>query len=136
MPRMSKKRKQEWAFSSTSETALLTTPFAASAAAPVNRASGRPLSSVRRLFPSGQSSRTGKEAVLIADYITTETTLPPSRYIPYPYFLLKMDISYTARLLYALFLDPFRPLTKERLDRQRGARVHCLSHYGDSGNIG
>ena len=31
--------------------------------------------------------------------------MPPSRYIPYPYFLLKMDISYTARLLYALFLD-------------------------------
>lgn len=41
----------------------------------------------------------------IADYITTETTLPPPPYLPYPRFLLKMDISQTAKLLYALFLD-------------------------------
>ena len=27
------------------------------------------------------------------------------RFLPYPYFLLKMDLSYTARLLYALLLD-------------------------------
>ena len=39
----------------------------------------------------------------IADYITAETELPA--YLPYPRFLLKMDISHTAKLLYALLLD-------------------------------
>ena len=39
----------------------------------------------------------------ITDYITADTTMP--RFLPYPYFLLKMDLSYTARLLYALLLD-------------------------------
>ena len=37
------------------------------------------------------------------DYITSETKMPP--YLPYPRFLLKMDISQTAKLLYALLLD-------------------------------
>ena len=41
----------------------------------------------------------------IADYITAETTLPPPPYLPYPRFLLKMDISHTASLLYAILLD-------------------------------
>ena len=40
---------------------------------------------------------------LIADYMTAETELPA--YLPYPRFLLKMDISHTAKLLYALLLD-------------------------------
>ena len=39
----------------------------------------------------------------IADYMTAETELPA--YLPYPRFLLKMDISHTAKLLYALLLD-------------------------------
>ncbi len=39
----------------------------------------------------------------IAEYITTETKLPP--FLPYPRFLLKMEISHTAKLLYALLLD-------------------------------
>ena len=46
-----------------------------------------------------------KEDNPIADYITAETTLPPPPYLPYPRFLLKMDISHTAKLLYALLLD-------------------------------
>ena len=39
----------------------------------------------------------------ITDYITADTILP--RFLPYPYFLLKMDLSHTARLLYGLLLD-------------------------------
>ena len=36
-------------------------------------------------------------------YVGIDTGLPP--YLPYPRFLLKMDISQTAKLLYALLLD-------------------------------
>ena len=36
-------------------------------------------------------------------YVGTDTHLPP--YLPYPRFLLKMDITQTAKLLYALLLD-------------------------------
>lgn len=36
-------------------------------------------------------------------YVGLDTGLPP--YLPYPRFLLKMDISQTAKLLYALLLD-------------------------------
>ena len=39
----------------------------------------------------------------IADYIMADTPLPI--YLPYPRFLLKMEISQTAKLLYALLLD-------------------------------
>ena len=39
----------------------------------------------------------------IADYMTAETIVPS--YLPYPRFLLKMDLSQTAKLLYALLLD-------------------------------
>ncbi len=39
----------------------------------------------------------------ITDYITADTAMP--QFFPYPCFLLKMDLSYTARLLYALLLD-------------------------------
>ena len=46
-------------------------------------------------------------------YVGLDTGLPP--YLPYPRFLLKMDISQTAKLLYALLfggftLNPLRPL--------------------------
>lgn len=39
----------------------------------------------------------------IADYIRADTRLPA--YLPYPRFLLKMEISQTAKLLYSLLLD-------------------------------
>ena len=39
----------------------------------------------------------------MTEYITANTPLPP--FFPYPRFLLKMDVSHTARLLYALLLD-------------------------------
>lgn len=44
-----------------------------------------------------------QEVRTITDYITADTTMP--QFFPYPCFLLKMDLSYTARLLYALLLD-------------------------------
>ena len=40
---------------------------------------------------------------IIADYIMADTPLP--FFLPYPRFLLKMEISQTAKLLYALLLD-------------------------------
>ena len=43
----------------------------------------------------------------IADYIRADTTLPA--YLPYPRFLLKMEISQTAKLLYSLLLDDGEP---------------------------
>ena len=43
----------------------------------------------------------------IADYITADTKLPA--YLPYPRFLFKMEISQTAKLLYALLLDDGEP---------------------------
>ncbi len=39
----------------------------------------------------------------MTEYITINTPLPP--FFPYPRFLLKMDVSQTAKLLYALLLD-------------------------------
>lgn len=39
----------------------------------------------------------------IAEYITADTLMP--QFFRYPRFLLKMDLSHTARLLYALLLD-------------------------------
>lgn len=44
-----------------------------------------------------------QEVRTITEYITADTILP--RFLPYPYFLLKMDLSHTARLLYGLLLD-------------------------------
>ena len=49
-------------------------------------------------------SRTHRQEVrAIAEYITAETAIPP--YLPYPRFMLKTDLSQTAKLLYALLLD-------------------------------
>ena len=44
-----------------------------------------------------------QEVRTITEYITADTILP--LFFPYPRFLLKMDISQTAKLLYALLLD-------------------------------
>ena len=44
-----------------------------------------------------------QEVNTIADYITAETAMPS--FIPYPRFLLEMEMSHTAMLLYALLLD-------------------------------
>lgn len=39
----------------------------------------------------------------MTEYITADTIIPP--FLPYPRFLLKMDVSQTAKLLYSLLLD-------------------------------
>ena len=44
-----------------------------------------------------------QEVRTIAEYITADTLMP--QFFRYPRFLLKMDLSHTARLLYALLLD-------------------------------
>ena len=44
-----------------------------------------------------------QEVKTITEYITADTIIPP--FLPYPRFLLKMDVSQTAKLLYALLLD-------------------------------
>ena len=84
MPRMSKKRKQKWAFFLNER----------------NRITYNPLCRKCR-----RTCKQSFRATIIAEYITAETTLPPPPYLPYPRFLLKMDISQTAKLLYALLSD-------------------------------
>ena len=44
-----------------------------------------------------------QEVRTITEYITADTAMPP--FFPYPRFLLKMDLSQTAKLLYALLID-------------------------------
>ena len=39
----------------------------------------------------------------ISEYLTTQTPLPP--FLPYPRFLLELDLSQTAKMTYALLLD-------------------------------
>ena len=61
-----------------------------------------PGNSVLNAYKPSKSTRTlGGDP--IADYIMADTKLPA--YLPYPRFLLKMEISQTAKLLYALLLD-------------------------------
>ncbi len=50
-----------------------------------------------------RNRRRRQEVRTIGKYITAETGLPP--YLPYPRFLLKMELSHTTKLLYALLLD-------------------------------
>ena len=59
-----------------------------------NRLPGVPVQAGEAVKPEDK-----QEAV----YVETDTDLPP--YLPYPRFLLKMDLSQTAKLLYALLLD-------------------------------
>ena len=44
-----------------------------------------------------------QEVNTITDYITVETAMPS--FFPYPCFLLEMELSHTARIVYALLLD-------------------------------
>lgn len=43
------------------------------------------------------------EVINISEYLTTQTPLPP--FLPYPRFLLELDLSQTAKMTYALLLD-------------------------------
>ncbi|MEY8495997.1 replication initiator protein A [Lachnospiraceae bacterium 29-91] len=57
------------------------------------RKQGEPQENKNRVETEGQET----------GYVWADTHLPP--YLPYPRFLLKMDITQTAKLLYALLLD-------------------------------
>ena len=61
-----------------------------------------PGNSVLNAYKPPKSTRT-QGGDPIADYIRADTRLPA--YLPYPRFLLKMEISQTAKLLYSLLLD-------------------------------
>ena len=61
-----------------------------------------PGNAVLNAYKPPKSTRT-QGGDTIADYITADTKLPA--YLPYPRFLFKMEISQTAKLLYALLLD-------------------------------
>lgn len=43
------------------------------------------------------------EVINISEYLTTQTLLPP--FLPYPRFLLELDLSQTAKMTYVLLLD-------------------------------
>ena len=101
MPRMSKKRKEEWAFFLNEQPYHLTILFAASAAAPASRVSGYDHRVPAVSLQAGEAMKPDNTQETI--YVGLDTGLPP--YLPYPRFLLKMDISQTAKLLYALLLD-------------------------------
>ena len=59
----------------------------------------------------------------IADYITADTKLPA--YLPYPRFLLKMEISQTAKLLYSLLLDRSTLSQKNKWQDDKG-RIYII----------
>ena len=62
-----------------------------------------------------------------------DTPLP--LFLPYPRFLLKMEISQTAKLLYSLLLDR-STLTEKQVAGRQGQDLYYLSHRGDSRNTG
>ena len=64
--------------------------------------------------------------------MTAETELPA--YLPYHRFLLKMDISHTAKLLYALLLDRSTLSQKNGWQDSEGRTYICLL-YTSCGHI-
>ena len=70
---------------------------------------------------------------IIVDYIMADTPLP--FFLPYPRFLLKMEISQTAKLLYSLLLDR-STLSQKTSGRTTRAGFILSSHRGDSRNTG
>ena len=63
-----------------------------------------------------------------------DTPLPI--YLPYPRFLLKMEISQTAKLLYSLLLDRSTLSQKNKWQDDGGQDIYYLSNRGDSRNTG
>lgn len=64
----------------------------------------------------------------IADYIRADTRLPA--YLPYPRFLLKMEISQTAKLLYSLLLDRSTLSQKNKWLDDEGMRKFMIRSEG------
>ena len=61
---------------------------------------------------SDSSRRMNKMNRLTTEYMTDQTRIPA--FLPYPRFLLKMELTNTARVLYALLLD------RAKLSRRNG----------------
>ena len=68
-----------------------------------------------------KSTRTQREVILSLIISGQTRTLPA--YLPYPRFLLKMEISQTAKLLYALLLDRSTLSQKNELAGRRGQDI-------------
>ena len=68
----------------------------------------------------------------IADYIKADTSLPA--YLPYPRFLLKMEISQTAKLLYSLLLDRSTLSQKNKWQDDEG-RIYIFYPVADIAEI-
>ena len=68
----------------------------------------------------------------IADYIMADTPLPI--YLPYPRFLLKMEISQTAKLLYSLLLDRSTLSQKNKWQDDEG-RIYIFYPVADIAEI-
>ena len=83
------------------------------------RKQGEPQENKNRVETEGQET----------GYVWADTHLPP--YLPYPRFLLKMDITQTAKLLYALLLD------RTTITQFNYAYINAvqLPAYGSSGSL-
>ena len=61
------------------------------------------------------------EVINISEYLTTQTLLPP--FLPYPRFLLELDLSQTAKMTYVAAARPCHALAEKSLDRWTWFRV-------------
>lgn len=61
------------------------------------------------------------EVINISEYLTTQTLLPP--FLPYPRFLLELDLSQTAKMTYVFAARPCHALAEKSLDRWTWFRV-------------
>ena len=75
------------------------------------------------------------EVINISEYLTTQTPLPP--FLPYPRFLLELDLSQTAKMTYALLLDR-ATLSQKNLwtDAEENCSFPDFSLCGVSGSDG
>ena len=81
-----------------------------------------PGNAVLNAYKPPKSTRT-QGGDTIADYIMADTTMP--LYLPYPRFLLKMEISQTAKLLYSLLLDRSTLSQKNKWQDDKG-RIYII----------
>ena len=92
---------------------------AGNASGTVSRVSGQMCFAVRVMCPSGaiggrsdSSRRMNKMNRMMTEYMTDQTRIPA--FLPYPRFLLKIELTNTARVLYAMLLD------RAKLSRRNG----------------
>ena len=92
---------------------------AGNASGTVSRVSGQMCFAVRVMCPSeaiggrsDSSRRMNKMNRMTTEYMTDQTRIPA--FLPYPRFLLKIELTNTARVLYAMLLD------RAKLSRRNG----------------